>query len=238
MAALAVVYVAIGFGADDAPASGQALLAVIETGLTGLFIAEFVLRLWASTSRSDYLRGHAIDLVALLPTARGLRIARLLRLLRLVRAFAGIRRAMTDVDRLANHHGLGTLVIAWFGTMFLCSSVFFVVESGANPGLHDAGDAIWWGIATLTGGPTSIVPVTPEGQLAMATLLIVGVALFTAISATFVSFVLTRQAGKAPAITPASDPFDDLERLAALARSGAITDQEHERKRAELLARI
>ncbi len=242
MAGLAIAYVAVGFASDDAPANVAPILATAETILTFLFIAEFAVRLWASESRIGYLRSHAIDLVALLPTARGLRIARLIRLLRLVRTFTSLRRVMTDVERLSDHHGLGTLVIAWFGVMFLCSSVFFSVENGVNPGLHDPGDAVWWGIATLTGGTTAVQPVTFEGRLAMGVLLVVGVALFTAITAVFVSFLLTSgQTGTrltAPANATALDPFSALEQLAALARSGAITPDEHDRKRAQLLDRI
>ena len=129
MAGLAIVYVISGFASDQASAEYQPALSGADLILTLVFIGEFVTRFLASFNRPRYLRDHALDLVALLPVARGLRVARLLRLLRLVRTFTGLRRVFTSVDRLANHHELGTLVIAWFGTMFLCATVFYAVES-------------------------------------------------------------------------------------------------------------
>jgi voltage-gated potassium channel len=219
----------------------QSALSAAETALTVLFILEFATRFAASRRRANYLKAHAIDLVALLPLARGLRVARLVRLIRLIRAFTSFRRVFNDIDRLADHHALGTLVIAWIGTMFLCSTIFYAVESGTNPGLRDASDAVWWGIATLTGGATSIEPVTVEGRFAAGALLVLGVTLFTAITASLVSFLVSSPKPAMAVVEPRSwngDPLDALDRLAALADRGAITPDEFARKRAELLARI
>ena len=235
MGVLAALYVAVGFLSDDAPSSIQPALGMAETTLTVVFFLEFATRLAASRRRLHYLKAHAIDLVSLLPLARGLRVARLIRLLRLVRVFTSLRRVFTDIDRLADHHALGTLVIAWIGTMFLCSSIFYAFESGANPNLNDASDAVWWGIATLTGGATDIHPVTDEGRIAMGLLLVIGVALFTAITASLVSFLVSSPSR--PAAT-AVDPFDALDRLAALAAAGTITQEEYATKHSELLSRI
>src|SRR3954468_8064450 len=95
MALLAVIYVGVGFALDDQAFQSTApTLELLELGLTVVFAAEFVSRFASSRSRSSYLRGHWIDLVALVPVTRGLRILRVLRLLRLVRAFAGVYRAL------------------------------------------------------------------------------------------------------------------------------------------------
>ena len=242
MGFLAVLYVAVGFGSEDAPASMQAGLAAAEGTLTLVFVLEFATRFAASRRKSNYLKAHAIDLVALLPLARGLRVARLIRLVRLIRAFTSFRRAFNDIDRLADHHALGTLVIAWIGTMFLCSTIFYAVESGANPNLRDASDAVWWGIATITGGTTRIEPVTVEGRFAAGALLILGVTLFTAITASLVSFLVSSPKPASTAATEpiswSSDPLETLDRLAALADRGAITADEFAAKRTELLARV
>ena len=238
MAGLAVVYVLIGFASDQASAPYQPALAGADLFLTVVFIGEFATRFLASFNRVRYLRDHALDLVALLPVARGLRVARLLRLLRLVRTFTGLRRVFTSVDRLANHHELGTLVIAWFGTMFLCSTVFYAVESDVNPGLRDAGDAVWWGIATLTGGTAEIRAITDEGRIATAALLILGVALFSAITAVLVSFIVSSEPvpAPAPALAPIpTDPSRRLRDLASLRDDGIITGEQFETARDDLL---
>ena len=229
MAALAILYVAIGF-AQDTTTRPPPTIQVAELALTVIFVAEFATRIAASRNRASYLRDHVLDLVALIPIARGVRIFRLLRLLRLVRAFTGFRRAFLNVERLANHHGLGTLVIAWFGTMLLCSWAFLLAESGSNPRVGDAGDAMWWGLMTLTGGPSTIQAVTPEGQWITAILLIVGVALFTAITAVLVSYLVAtnRKPGFA----------DDLRSLETARAEGAITQAEFEQTKASILTRL
>jgi voltage-gated potassium channel len=231
MAALAVAYVAIGFASDDMSSSLQPALAAAEFGLTITFLLEFVVRFAASYSRLRYLRAHSLDLVALLPIARGLRIARVLRLLRLVRTFTGARRAFTAAERLSNHHELGTLVIAWFGTMFLCSSVFFAVESGVNPGINEPTDAVWWGIATLTGGTPEVHATTDEGRLASAVLLILGVALFTAITAALVSFLVSSSPSKRSAEAR-------LRELEGLRGQGLITVEEYATARSGVVANL
>jgi hypothetical protein len=75
-ATLAIVYVIVGFVDESAVTTG------IEATLTAVFVAEFTTRIAASYDRAAYLRRHWIDLVALIPTTRALRVARLLRLLR------------------------------------------------------------------------------------------------------------------------------------------------------------
>jgi voltage-gated potassium channel len=238
MGFLAVIFVAVGFGSEDAPVSLQTTLAAMEALLTAIFLLEFASRFAASRRRGNYLKAHAIDLVALLPLARGLRVARLIRL---VRTFSSFTRVFNDIDRLAAHRALGTLVIAWVGTMFLCSTVFYAVESGTNPLMHDASDAVWWGVATLTGGLTNIQAVTLEGRLATGVLLVLGVALFTAITASLVSFLVSSPRAIAVPPRPAisrSEVMDALERLSTFADRGVITRDELATKRAELLAQI
>jgi hypothetical protein len=89
---------------------------------------------------------------------------------------------------------------------------------------------MWWGLMTLTGGPSTIRAVTPEGQWITAILLIVGVALFTAITAVLVSYLVAtdRKPGFA----------DDLRSLEAARAEGAITQAEFEQTKASILTRL
>lgn len=236
LAFLAILYVGIGFALDDPNVALNPSVSALEPILTTVFALEFATRLAASYDRRGYLRGHWIDLVALLPATRGLRLARLLRLLRLVRAFAGIHRALGQVETFARHRGLVSLVVAWTGVTVICCIALFAVERDVNPAIRSPYDAFWWGITTLsTVGYGDIYPVTAEGRLAAAALMILGIGLLTAITALATSFLVNRR-DDAPAAT--ADPILLIERLAALSREGAITPQEFEAKRTQLLARI
>lgn len=225
MAVLAIVYVILGFQVDEPGAPPE--LATIEAVITVIFVAEFAVRIGASRDRRRYLKEHFIDLVALIPVARAFRV---LRLLRLVRTFSGAHRAFLDVDRLADHHGLGTLVIAWFGVMFLASWAFLIAEGETNPDVTEAADAVWWGLMTLANGPTDVVATTEPGKWITAFMLIVGVALFGAMTAVLVSYFV--------AIDRTDDATDELRGLARLRDEGLITPADYEATKARILDRL
>jgi voltage-gated potassium channel len=241
-AALALLYVAVGFAGENADPGWQPILEPLEFVLTTVFVLEFATRFIAARSRSDYLVRHVIDLVALIPVARGLRLFRLLRLLRLVRAFSGAFRVLGEVERVAAHRGLVGLVVAWAGVTVICSTAFWVVENETNPDITAPTDALWWGVATLTGGDPLADITTPEGRLVAGVLLVVGVALYGAITAVLTAQLLARgQASRSrddAATTPLRDIPGEIERLGSLWRAGWLTDEEFDQKKAELLARL
>jgi voltage-gated potassium channel len=222
MAALAVVYVALGFIVDDAKAA-QPEIEAAELILTGIFAVEFGSRILAARSRRDYFRGHWIDLVALVPPIRVARVLRLLRLLRLVRAFAGIYRAGMHVNGLARHKGFAWLLLAWLGVMVVCSAWLYIAEHGVNKAVDNPFDALWWGVVTLTTvGYGDVTPVTTEGRIAAMVLMLLGIGLFGAITATITSYLLSHESGHGSE----SSLVGELERLAALRAGGGLTDEE------------
>jgi voltage-gated potassium channel len=234
MGFLAIAYVAVGFALDDAAYQSMApALERVELGLTIVFVAEFASRFGASRNRRGYLRGHWIDLVALIPAGRALRILRTLRLLRLVRAFAGFYRALSHVSSLAEHRGLQMIVLSWLGVMVICTATVYVAEGDINPAIHTPFDALWWGVTTMTTvGYGDVVPMTAEGRIAASVLMLLGIALFSAVTAIITSFLLSTERA-----TP-RDPIADLERLEALRRRNMISGEEFAAKRSELLSRI
>ena len=230
MAALAVAYVVVGFLSDEPGA--PSVYGAVDIALTAIFVAEFVSRFAASYDRGRYLRGHWIDLIALIPVARGLRLARLLRLLRLVRAFAGVFRFVSGLERMAAHRGLAWLVVAWLGVMVICSIGLYVAENGVNAAVETRLDALWWGIVTLTTvGYGDVVPKTAEGKIAASLLMLLGIGLFSAITATIASYLIsTGSSGRSPTRIIAE--------LGELRTAGILTDAEFEAKKIELLEKI
>lgn len=222
MAFLAIVFVAVGFAIDEAGTDVRPVLESLELGLTAVFVVEFVARFVSAHDCAAYVRGHWIDLVALAPPLRGARPLRLLRLLRLVRAFAGIYRASLHLERMVRYRGFAWLVTSWLGVMVLTSIALYVAERGVNATVDSPFDAFWWGISTLTTvGYGDVYPMTPEGRIAAAVLMLLGISLFSAITATITSYMLeSRREAENPSLA------DELERLAQLRRDGALTDAE------------
>jgi voltage-gated potassium channel len=224
-AMLALAFVATGFIED------VQWLFYVDWTITAIFIAEFSTRIAASYDRRAYLRAHWIDLFSLIPGFRGFRMLRLLRLLRLVRFFAGVYRAMGQFERVANNRGLLLLVMVWLGVVVITSLAFFAAEVERNPNVTSPVDALWWGVVTLTTvGYGDVLPLTPEGKIAAIVLMVLGIGLFSAITATVTSVLLTDRGGE-----PAADR---LRALAGLHRDGLLTDDEFATKRAEVVDRL
>jgi voltage-gated potassium channel len=261
MAALAIVYVALGFVVDEVEGA-RPEIGAIELGLTGVFVLEFGSRILAARSRTAYLRGHWIDVIALAPPIRGARVLRLLRLLRLVRAFAGIYRAGMHLNALARHKAFAWLLIAWLGVMAVCSAWLYIAEHSVNKAIDNPFDALWWGVVTLTTvGYGDVTPVTTEGRIAAMALMLLGIGLFGAITATITSYLMTSDLRRVEARVEADVALDqtmekrttasaertssagsslvsDLERLAALHRAGALTADEFAAAKGHLLEHL
>jgi len=223
MAGLAVVFVALAF-VEQTPA-----VLALDTALTVIFLAEFSLRFWAAPSRGAYVRGHWIDLLALIPAIREFRILRLARLLRGVRAFSGVYRALGHYGSLARNRGLLGLFAVWAVVMVLSSLGLYAAERGVNAAIDSPFDVLWWAVVTMTTvGYGDVTPVTPEGRLAAMVLMILGIGLFAAITATVTSSLIgggrTRE-----------DPVARLDRLDGLLAAGRLTQEEYDTKRAEIL---
>ena len=226
------MYVIVGFAS---PETGVELAEVFLANvlLTIVFAAEFGSRLLAAHDRRAYLRGHWVDLIALVPAIRGLRALRLLRLLRLVRAFSGVYRALADVDRIARHRGLARLIVVWLVVMVVCSIGFYLAENGVSKWITSPLDALWWGVVTLsTVGYGDVYPVTPEGKLFASALMILGIGLFWAITATMASYLVATQKHEADGV------LDHLRELVSLRDAGVVTADEFEAKSTELVRRL
>lgn len=227
MAALALIWVALGFLLDEVGPGARPELELFELALTVVFVVEFGGRLFAAHDRVQYLRHHWVDALALAPPIRALRVLRLLRLLRLVRAFSGIYRAAMHVEGLARHRGFAWLLVGWLTVMVICSAAVYATEhGGADSVIKSPFDALWWGVSTLTTvGYGDAVPVTQEGKLAAMVLMLLGVGLFSAITASITSYFVSQD--RSPAATRGELMVQQLERLADLRRDGSLTEEEY-----------
>ena len=124
-------------------------------------------------------------------------LLRLARLARLAMATKGSRRLFDRLGKVAAVAG---------GVLVTGSLVAYYAEHPANPEFATAGDALWWGIVTLTTvGYGDIVPKTPAGRFAAVAIMITGVAVLGMLAGALASFFRLDDGGNA-AGSPAGGP--------------------------------
>jgi len=118
-----------------------------------------------------------IDLLAILPGYRPLRIFRIFVIFRLFKLIRYVRSINTFIEVLANKKfELIILLLAVTFVTFIGGAVIYVFEAHANPKITSLFDAIYWSLITIsTVGYGDITPVTPEGRILTMILIIVGI---------------------------------------------------------------
>jgi voltage-gated potassium channel len=128
-------------------------------------------------------------------------LLRLARLARLVMASRGARRLFERLGRVAAIAG---------GVVFFGSLVAYHAEHPINPQFATVGDALWWGIVTLTTvGYGDIVPKTETGRWAAVTIMITGIAVLGLLAGSLASFFRLdegRSSEPPPTVDETSDP--------------------------------
>ena len=132
----------------------------------------------------------------LFPSARAGQLVVLLRLARLARLVMATRGARRLFERL------GRVVAVAGGVVVVGSLVAYHAEHPTNPGFKTVGDALWWGIVTLTTvGYGDIVPKTATGRWAAVMIMLTGVAVLGVLAGSLASFFRLDN-GKSPTKSP------------------------------------
>jgi voltage-gated potassium channel len=125
-------------------------------------------------------------------------VLRLARLARVVVATRGSRRLFERLGRVA-----GVAI----GILILASLVAYHAEHPTNPQFATVGDALWWGIVTLTTvGYGDIVPTTTTGRWAGVTIMLTGIAVLGTLAGSLASFFRLDDSPSTPSADAPADP--------------------------------
>ncbi len=187
-----VVAVAIEILFPLKPGTTQ-LLWAIDTMICVVFFFSFVAQLIRAPHKWAYMKRYGwIDLLSSVPGIPGipwtkfLRFFRVLRALRIIRNYRGVRLHHQLINWWRNRRAesvlVGALIVAIF--LLILSSLFILeLESGPTANIETPGDALWWGLVTIsTVGYGDLYPVTDSGRLMASLLIVAGVGLFTTLS--------------------------------------------------------
>jgi voltage-gated potassium channel len=174
-----------------APAT-SALLWDLEVAVAGVFLLEYVLRLYGAQDRLSEASDPytVVDLVAILPTlavlvsplsavAANVGFLRVVRVVRVLRFYRFTRDAEfffgTVSDNALRALKLLTTVLVIF---FVSAGLFYSVEHTANPDVSTFGDAFYYTVVTLsTVGFGDVLPVTAAGRWVTVAAILAGVIL-------------------------------------------------------------
>ncbi len=150
------------------------------------FVVDYFIRLWLARPRGTWFVRHLWEMpVILLPFLRPLR------LLSLAVVVNRLQRAVGDTirGRVIIYTVFGATVIVY------AASLAILDVEGNNPEskIRNLGDALWWAMTTVTTvGYGDLHPVTGTGRIVAAALMIAGITLLGAVTATLASWIVER----------------------------------------------
>lgn len=202
MAFLSVLFIPVfllGFS-PNIPARTQDQLEILNWLIWIAFAAEFATRLLLAHDRLGLLRNSLFDvLIIALPflrIARAARFARLFRGLgRSAIALGGsvtLGHALVKARRAAKQRGdRYVLALALIAAVAGAGMILNVERDAPQANIRNFGDACWWVVSTVTTvGYGDRFPTTTEGRLIATVLMIIGLGLFSVVTARVATFFI------------------------------------------------
>ena len=179
-----------------------------------IFLGDFALNLAGSRPKRAYFIGQRgwLDLIGSIPSigvfqlGALLRLARLSRLARIGKLLSGKNRKALVADVLHNRGQYATFITILAAGMVLSVASVLVLqfESGSpDANIQTGGDAIWWGIVTLTTvGYGDFFPVTFLGRLTGVSVMVAGIGIIGALASILASLLVSPATPEEPAAEP------------------------------------
>ncbi len=170
--------------------SQRSLLNLGMNAIWIVFIVDLLLRAFLAPHFFAYLIHHPIDVIAVAIPA--------LRVLRVLRVLTAGQWLISRGSRLRFGRTATAVVFAFIFVTYLASLAVLNAERGAPGGkIETFPDALWWSIVTMsTVGYGEYYPVTPNGRLIAAGVMVVGISLLGLVGASVASSVINRLSGK------------------------------------------
>lgn len=171
----------------------------IGDGLTLSFAIELILRFWVAPKKSRFFERYWIDILAVLPLVRPLRLFRVLRVLRLFRAGVLFRRRISGFTATGRTSGgdVLALVIGTIALVLISAWVILAVEGPTNPGLDTPDEVLWFSAYSLVGGePIGGEPVSYVGRWTTLILMLGGLTIFGVFVGNVSASMVTRLRGQ------------------------------------------
>lgn len=175
--------------------STHRILNVVDDCVCLVFFLDFWGNLYFARSKWEYLKWGWLDLLSSLPTLDIARASRLARVIRVLRALRSIRLIRLLADQIIHRRTDGAFfaIVLLSITLVLFSSIAVLqFETAKESNIRTPEDALWWAFATITTvGYGDKYPVTTEGRVLAAVIMVAGVGMFGSFTGLVASWLLS-----------------------------------------------
>lgn len=173
----------------------ETVLDYADVGICAAFAADFFVSLWRAQRRMRYLITWGwLDLLSSIPTLQIARWGRLARIARILRVLRGLRATRLLGEAVLSKRRQSTVAAAALLALILvigASTAILHFETPLESNIRTAEDALWWAVTTITTvGYGDRYPITTEGRVLAAMLMVAGVGLFGTLSAALAAWFL------------------------------------------------
>ena len=190
--------------------SERELLTLYDNAVCIVFLIDFAFNLTGAKPKRAYFIGQRgwLDLLGSIPSfgvlqiTAILRLARLSRLTRITRLLRGQAGKDLVLDVLHNRSQYATFITILLAGIVLSVSSILVLEFESRGGgnIKTGGDAIWWGLVTITTvGYGDFYPVTLMGRLTGVFVMFAGIGIIGALASILASMLVSPSTPEEPA---------------------------------------
>ncbi len=216
-------------------ANTKEVLTVVQAFLTAFFVIDFLYRFTTTKSKTHYFfRNYGwADLLSCWPGEflRALRVFRLAKVIRLIQNYGWKQIVREIVDNRAQMAIF--IIIILVGIVLQEGAIWVLRFEQVNPdaNITTGGDALWWGIVTITTvGYGDKYPTTGGGRMVGTIMMIVGVGIFSTFAGFIANSFLAPRKRKEVVAKP-NDPKFKLEEMRKML-------EEQEKTTTELKSRL
>ena len=171
------------------------ILNIADYVICAFFLMDFGWQFQKAKNKFVYLKWGWIDFISSIPAFPFLMWARVFRFARLLRVATTVKSWRQFVHNLFQNPAYGTSILAIATiilVLFMGAIVILEVETDPNSNIHNASDALWWSVTTITTvGYGDKYPVTDLGRFCAAILMFVGIGVYGTVTGLFATWFIS-----------------------------------------------